>query len=166
MMPEDGPQDQYKITLEIDYTHFTTCLGWMNIVQIICGILSMACCAPAPFPTQIYFLVIVVTGFIGSIVLSCLHLRFVTFNKLGKQTEFIYTVSLTFFYMTAFIAQFADLGGFADEEYQHRWAAQIVAGVFAVINDISLVVSLYLMFPDAKMWYEEIKGGTKPQGEQ
>ena len=36
---------------------------------------------------------------------------------------------MTFFYFTAFTAQFADLGGFVTEEYAHRYAAQIVAGV-------------------------------------
>jgi hypothetical protein len=36
---------------------------------------------------------------------------------------------MAFFYFTAFTAQFADLGGFTKDEYAHRYAAQIVAGV-------------------------------------
>ena len=43
--------------------------------------------------------------------------------------EFVYTATMAFFYFTAFTAQFADLGGFSTEEYAHRYAAQIVAGV-------------------------------------
>ena len=43
--------------------------------------------------------------------------------------EFVYTATMAFFYFTAFTAQFADLGGFSTDEYAHRYAAQIVAGV-------------------------------------
>ena len=43
--------------------------------------------------------------------------------------EFVFTATMAFFYFTAFTAQFADLGGFTTDEYAHRYAAQIVAGV-------------------------------------
>ena len=49
------------------------------------GLLSIACSAPGTFPSQIYFLIIVVTGFIGSILLCLIRLRFPRFNKKGKQ---------------------------------------------------------------------------------
>ena len=49
------------------------------------GILSIACSAPAPFPTQIYFLIVVIIGFIGTLSLSVIHLRWPIFNKVGKQ---------------------------------------------------------------------------------
>jgi len=70
---------------------------------------------------------------------------------------------MAFFYFTAFTAQFADLGGFTTEEYAHRYAAQIVAGVFAVLTEITYFIIIYLMIPDLLMWYEEYQGGTKPQ---
>lgn len=41
---------------------------------------------------------------------------------------------MAFFYFTAFTAQFADLGGFTTEEYAHRYAAQIVAGVWIFLG--------------------------------
>ena len=45
----------------------------------------MACCAPAPFATQIYFMIVIVLGFIGTFLLALGHLRFPTFNKIAKQ---------------------------------------------------------------------------------
>merc|ERR1719203_974427 len=94
---------------------------------------------------------------IGSFSLCLANLRFPAFNKKGKQGEFVFTATMAFFYFTAFTAQFADLGGFTTDEYAHRYAAQIVAGVFVII--------IYLMVPDAMMWYEEYRGETKPPGE-
>ena len=45
----------------------------------------MACCAPAPFATQIYFMIVIVFGFIGTLGLILLRLRWRNFNKMGKQ---------------------------------------------------------------------------------
>ena len=37
--------------------------------------------------------------------------------------------------------------------------------VFAVIIDVTYFIIIYLMVPDAMMWYEEYNGHTKPPGE-
>ena len=62
------------------------------------GILTIACCAPAPFATQVYFLIVVVTSFIGTNLLCLTRLRFPYFNKIGKQAVSLQKCTSNFFF--------------------------------------------------------------------
>merc|ERR1712203_209275 len=82
MMPAEEPeQSDHKIVFEIDYSHFISFHGWIQLLQLLFGTIAIACCLPAPFATQIYFAIVVCSGMIGSFSLCLAHLRFPAFNK-------------------------------------------------------------------------------------
>ena len=112
------------------------------------GLLAICCTGPGTFATQIYFMFISIVAFLGAILLCLLHFKFFNFNRHGKCIvsanqlnhevtlifcitfkEFAYTATMGFFYLTAWVAQFCDLGPWEQPDYSHRWGAQIAAGV-------------------------------------
>ena len=84
MMEAELGETGRKITIELDYTHFVKPRGWFLVAQFVLGLLAICCTGAATFPTQIYFLVITIIVFLGSLALSLLHLYFVEFNNQGK----------------------------------------------------------------------------------
>ncbi len=114
----------------------------------------MCCAAPAYFATQHWFLLVVVTCFIGTIFFSlfylCLevYLRKSTVNWI--QTEFWFTALATFLYFTAFMAMLVEFSGWTLKGYQYWVDAQVAAGVFALFNDIAYGIGSYFLYLDWK----------------
>ena len=99
----------------------------------VLALLCMMCAAPAFNSTQHWFLLVVVTGFLGSLFFSlyhlCLDVYLKNVNVGWLPAEFWFTAVTSFLYFTAFTAQLAEFSGMTSEEYQYWIDANISAGV-------------------------------------
>lgn len=154
-----------EIRLNIGY--FKSLQGIIKIVQLVLGIICMACGAPAKYSIikdgdyyglghNHFFLFIVVTTFIITLIWTFFYLLQIkdvikvklpfTFMKL----EVIYTLVATVFYIVAWIVI---LAGFGWCTTSHRVAstlcdARVAAGVFGIFNSIAYGVGTWLIYQE------------------
>lgn len=83
MMEAELGDNGRKITIVLDYSYYLKPQGWFLVAQFVLGLLAICCTGSATFPTQIYFLIITIIVFLGSLTLSLLHLYFTDFNNQG-----------------------------------------------------------------------------------
>jgi len=151
-----------EIRLNIGY--FKTFQGIIKIVQLVLGVICMACAAPAQtidrglygLGHNHFFLFIVVTTFIITLIWTFFYLLQIrevikvklpfTFMKL----EVIYTLLATIFYIVAWIVI---LAGFGWCTTSHQLSAtlcdaRVAAGVFGIFNSIAYALGTYLTYQE------------------
>merc|ERR1712098_950682 len=100
------------LMLELKYEYFIADWpGRIKLTELVLGLLSMMCAAPAWDGVQHWFLLVVVVAFLGTIFFSLYYLCLAEpLNKLQVNWlmgEFWFTAATTFFYFTAFVAMLA-----------------------------------------------------------
>jgi len=143
------------VSVEVKYEYFFTWGGRIKIIELILGALCMMCAAPAFHPTQHWFLLVVVLGFIGTLYFTIHNLCVEPYVKNlavnFTQVEFWFTAVITFLYFTAFISMLADFAIEAPNPDEQYWYdAQVAAGVFALFNNIAYAVGAYFIYLDWK----------------
>jgi len=142
------------VSVEVKYEYFMTWAGRIKIIELVLALLCMACCAPAYFSTQHWFLLVVSLCFLGTIFLCFHHLCLDTYLKASNinwtKVEFWFTATATFLYFTAFTAQLADFSGITNAKYQYWYDAQVAAGVFGLFNNVAYGVGTYFIYLDWK----------------
>lgn len=144
------------VSVELKYEYFLSWPGRIKLAEVILGILCMACCGPAYWSTQHWFLLVVVLAFLGSVFYSlyylCLDVYLKGFNVNWLQSEFWFTSVTTFLYFTAFIAQLAEFAEMdATSDFSRTWLdAQVAAGVFALFNNVAYAVGAYFLYLEWK----------------
>jgi len=142
------------VTVEVKHEYFNTWAGRIKIIEVILAFLCMACCAPAFYSTQHWFLLVVTLCFLGTTFLCFYHLFLDTYLKGANvnwtKLEFWFTAAATFFYFTAFCAQLAEFSGIEDADFQYWYDAQVAAGVFALFNNAAYGVGTYFIYLDWK----------------
>jgi len=159
-----APQDNAPMEIRLNIGYFKSLQGIIKLVQLVLGIVCMACAAPAQtIDAELYglghnhfFLFIVVTTFIISLIWTFFYLLQVkdtikvklpfTFMKL----EVIFTLLATIFYIVAWIVI---LSGFGWCTTSHKFSsticdARVAAGVFGIFNSIAYGLGTYLTYQE------------------
>jgi len=159
-----APQDTQPMEIRLNIGYFKSFQGIIKIVQLVLGIICMACAAPAQtidpsffgLGHNHFFLFIVVTTFIITLVWTFFYLLQVkdtikvklpfTFMKL----EVIFTLLATVFYIVGWIVV---LSGFGWCTTSHRKSsticdARVAAGVFGIFNSIAYGLGTYLTYQE------------------
>eukprot|EP00088_Acartia_fossae_P071453 TRINITY_DN9802_c0_g1_i1.p1 TRINITY_DN9802_c0_g1~~TRINITY_DN9802_c0_g1_i1.p1 ORF type:complete len:186 (+),score=16.80 TRINITY_DN9802_c0_g1_i1:167-724(+) len=149
-----------EIRLNIGY--FKTLPGIVKLVQLVCGVICMACAAPATGVGQRigqtfglghnhWFLFVVVTCFIVTLIWIFYYLLQIReFIKVKLPFTFLwievlYTCISTALYVIAFIVILAGFGWCAGNA---TCDARIAAGVFAIFNSIAYGVGSWLVYAE------------------
>lgn len=161
---DPGPAPQ-SLEIRLNIGYFKTLPGMVKLVQLVLGIICMACSAPATglFPGKNYglghnhfFLFVIVTTFIISLVWVFFYLLQmrdyvkvkmpITFMKL----EVIFTVVATLFYIVAFITLLAGFGWCTTGHSpgSNLCDARVAGGVFAIFNTIAYGLGSYLVYQE------------------
>lgn len=160
-----APQGPQALEIRLNIGYFKTFQGIVKIVQLVLGIICMACAAPAStidikayygLGHNHFFLFIVVTTFIISLIWTFFYLLQVkdvikvklpfTFMKL----EVIFTLLATIFYIVAWIVILAGFG-WCTTSHSIRSTicdARVAAGVFGIFNSIAYALGTYLTYQE------------------
>jgi len=166
VMTDTGPNPQ-SLEIRLNIGYFKTAPGIVKILQLILGVVCMACAAPAvnialnraEFPFGVghnhWFLFVVVTCFIVTILWTFFYLLGVrdyikvklpfTFLKV----EVIYTAVATFLYFISFIVILAGFSWCSSSQAyngSHFCDARVAGGVFAVFNTVAYGYGAYLTY--------------------
>ncbi|XP_031835986.1 plasmolipin [Nomia melanderi] len=149
MKTEPGqPNPLAGITLNVPY--FKTIPGIIKLVQLVLGIICMACASPAKVSATHWFLFVVVTAFISS-VLWC-FIYFLSIREALKLpinwilSELLNTAVFTFLYLIGFIAQLSHWSAL----HGNLVSSNIAAGVFGIFNTIAYAAGAYFLFVEWK----------------
>jgi len=161
-----APQGPQALEIRLNIGYFKTFQGIIKIVQLVLGIICMACAAPAitidrkdyyGLGHNHFFLFIVVTTFIITLVWTFFYLLQVkdvikvklpfTFMKL----EVIFTLIATVFYIVAWIVILAGFGWCTTGHQLIKSTicdARVAAGVFGIFNSIAYALGTYLTYQE------------------
>lgn len=176
------PQHQTTVTMTTDPTpggqvteinlnigYYKTLPGILKLVQLILGIICMACGSPAReyvgesygVSNNHWFLFVVVTSFIITLLWcffyllqlkESIHMN-LPFSWL--KLEYFYTVVVTIAYAIAFIVILAGFGYCAGSS--PKCDARVAAGFFAILNTIAYGIGAYILYNDYKATPPELQ---------
>merc|ERR1711935_772527 len=166
-MTTDPNVNRTEINLNIGY--FTTLPGILKIVQLVFGVVCMACGSPArEYVGENYgvghnhwFLFVIVTSFIITLLwcfFYLLQLREAIVMKLPFSwlwLELIFTAGATVMYCISFIVLLAGFGYCAGNSA--KCDARVAAGVFAIFNTVAYGLGAYVLHNDYKATPPELQ---------
>jgi len=139
------------ITLSLDY--FKTAPGIIKLVELLLGVICMACAAPAWTNGTHWFLFVVVTAFVATTLwcfIYLLNLRTAINLPIDwLLTELLNTSITTLLYLIAVIVQFCSI--------ERAAGRNITGGVFGVFNCIVYTVGCFYLYRD---WKDSHPAGT------
>jgi len=156
---DSGPSPQ-SLEIRLNIGYFKTPSGILKLVQLVLGVICMACAAPAAYQPYSknsnfglnhnhWFLFVVVTCFLITLIWTFFHLLQVrdyikvklpfTFLKI----EVIYTIIATVFQFIAFIVIFA---GFGWCTRNTACDARVAGGVFGIMNTVAYGAGAYFVY--------------------
>ncbi|XP_052859963.1 CKLF-like MARVEL transmembrane domain-containing protein 4 [Anopheles cruzii] len=132
--------------LKFNTQYFITIPGILKIVQVVFGIICMACASPALIGGTHFFLFVVVTSFIATILWTFVYLlgirEVLNLAINWILTELINTGIATLLYFIAFIVQLASWG----QRYGSGRGSNIAAGVFGLFNFLAYMAGTYFLY--------------------
>ncbi|XP_045110097.1 MARVEL domain-containing protein 1-like isoform X6 [Portunus trituberculatus] len=142
--PTYAPPQKSGISLCLQY--FKTGPGIVKLVELLIGIICMACAAPAWTKGTHWFLFVVVTAFVSTSLWCFIYLlnlkSAINLPIDWLLTELLNTAITTLLYLIAVIVQFCSIGPAADRN--------ITAGVFGVFNMLTYAVGSFYLYRDWK----------------
>lgn len=160
-----APQDNQPMEIRLNIGYFKSIQGIVKIVQLVLGIVCMACAAPAQtlrnsnnygLGHNHFFLFVIVTTFIVTLIWTFFYLLQVkdtikvklpfTFMKL----EVVFTLLATVFYVIAWIVLLAGFGWCTTSHDKSSTIcdARVAAGVFGIFNSIAYGLGFYLTYQE------------------
>ncbi|XP_046405141.1 CKLF-like MARVEL transmembrane domain-containing protein 4 [Ischnura elegans] len=138
--------------LEINVEYFKTPAGICKILELLFGIICMACASPAHLSGTHWFLFVVVTSFISAVAWTAIYLLSIR-QQLSRipidwtLTEFLNTGVSAVLYVIAFLVQII-----VWIPYSRFYAqgANIAAGVFGIFNAIVYWYATILLYNEYK----------------
>jgi hypothetical protein len=161
-----APQDTQPMEIRLNIGYFKSFQGIIKIVQLVLGIICMACAAPAQtISTPDYFglghnhffLFIVVTTFIITLIWTFFYLLQVKDTIKVKLPftfmwmEVIFTLLATVFYIVAWIVLLSGFGWCTTSHITRHSTicdARVAAGVFGIFNSIAYGLGTYLTYQE------------------
>ncbi|XP_055533369.1 CKLF-like MARVEL transmembrane domain-containing protein 4 [Wyeomyia smithii] len=136
--------------IKFNVQYFKSIPGILKVVQVIIGIICMASASPALIGGTHFFLFVVVSSFIATVLWSFVYLlgirEVLNLPINWILTELINTGVSTLLYLIAFIVQ---LSTWANIIFVSR-AANITAGVFGVFNFLAYAAGTYFLYVEHK----------------
>ncbi|XP_029714328.1 MAL-like protein isoform X3 [Aedes albopictus] len=127
-----------------------TTAGLLKLAQLVFGIICMACASPALVGGTHWFLFVVVTSFIVTLLWSFVYLfgirEVLNLPINWIPIELITTGFATLLYLIAFIVQLATWSNL----YEYFRVANIVAGVFGLFNFLAYTAGTYFLFVELR----------------
>lgn len=142
------PNPLAGIRLNIPY--FRTIPGIVKLVQVVLGIICMACASPAYVGATHWFLFVAVTAFIATLLWCFVYL--LSIREALKlpinwiMTELLNTCIEAVLYMIAFIAQLSVWTAVSGSHV----SSNIAAGVFGIFNTIAYAAGAYFLYLEWK----------------
>jgi len=160
-----APQDTQPMEIRLNIGYFKSLQGIIKIVQLVLGIICMACAAPAQTIDRTnffglghnhFFLFIVVTTFIITLIWTFFYLLQVKDTIKVKLPftfmwmEVIFTLLATVFYIVAWIVLLSGFGWCTSSHVIHSniCDARVAAGVFGIFNSIAYGLGTYLTYQE------------------
>jgi len=160
-----APQDSQPMEIRLNIGYFKSFQGIIKIVQLVLGIICMACAAPAQtidvanyfgLGHNHFFLFIVVTTFIITLVWTFFYLLQVKDTIKVKLPftfmwmEVIFTLVATVFYIVGWIVVLSGFGWCTSSHVIHSniCDARVAAGVFGIFNSIAYGLGTYLTYQE------------------
>jgi len=161
-----APQDTQPMEIRLNIGYFKSFQGIIKIVQLVLGIICMACAAPAQtisMPDYFglghnhFFLFIVVTTFIITLIWTFFYLLQVKDTIKVKLPftfmwmEVIFTLLATVFYIVAWIVLLSGFGWCTTSHITRHSTicdARVAAGVFGIFNSIAYGLGTYLTYQE------------------
>jgi len=138
--------------VNINIQYFQSLPGILKILQLIIGILCMALASPARLSSTHWFLFVVVTSFILTLLLSIIYLLSIRealkININWLLIEFTYTAVYTALLVTAFITQLAAWSQVLSPVSWKNY--NIAAGVFGLFDAVAYGAGTFLLFLEWK----------------
>ncbi|XP_058827742.1 protein MAL2-like [Topomyia yanbarensis] len=146
--PAPNPVASESARLRFNVGYFTRVSGVLKLIQIVFGIICMACATPT-IPGTGWFMFVAVTSFVCTVLWTFMHLFGIrevlsTTFKWGA-TEFFMTAFLALLYFIAFIAQLALWANIYDDPNRSR---NLAAGSFGIFNFLAYVAGTYFLYVD------------------
>lgn len=147
--PGQSPGSLSWLRINIDY--FKTLPGILKLVQAVLGILCMALASPAYTGATHWFLFVVVSAFIATLIWIFVYLLGIR-EALRLPinwilTELVNTFIISVLYFIAFIVQLAT---WAPMGRYWNYGANVAAGVFGLFNFIAYAAGLYSLYLEHK----------------
>ncbi|XP_063705713.1 CKLF-like MARVEL transmembrane domain-containing protein 4 [Culicoides brevitarsis] len=136
--------------LQFNLQYFATIPGIIKLVQLVFGIICMACASPALLSATHWFLFVAVTSFIATILWSFIYLlgirEVLQLPVNWILTELLNTGIATVFYFIAFIVQ---LSAWSSVRSAYK-GSNITAGVFGLFNFLAYLAGTYFLYIEHK----------------
>jgi len=140
--PSTAPQKGISLNLY----YFRTAPGIVKLIQLVLGILCMACTAPAWTNGTHWFLFVVVTAFVATALWCFIYLLSlrdaITLPIDWQLTELMNTGFTALLYIIAVIVQFCSI--------EKAVGANVTGGVFGLINFMAYLVGCFFLYRDWK----------------
>ncbi|XP_049857728.1 uncharacterized protein LOC126341392 isoform X1 [Schistocerca gregaria] len=131
--------------------YFRTVPGIIKLVQLVLGIVCMACASPAVLSGTHWFLFVAAVSFTATLIWVFVYLLNIREAlKLPINwilTELLNTALMTLLYLIAFIVQLAIWSEF---HYSSWKSSNIAAGVFGLFNFLAYAAGVYFLFVEWK----------------
>ncbi|XP_058443137.1 uncharacterized protein LOC131425336 [Malaya genurostris] len=145
--PAPNPVASESARLRFNVGYFFTMSGVLKLVQIIFGIVCMACASPVIAGTG-WFMFVAIFSFILTALWSLAHLfgirEVIDPSFKWGATEFFITAFLALLYFIAFIVQ---LALWANLDHPDR-SRNLAAGSFGIFNFLAYVAGTYFLYVD------------------
>ncbi|XP_032667393.1 uncharacterized protein LOC116842376 [Odontomachus brunneus] len=134
--------------IRLNVPYFKTIPGILKLVQLVLGIICMACASPAYIGATHWFLFVAVMSFISTLIWCAVYL--LSIREVLKVpinwilTELLNTSIKTVLYTIAFIAQLSAWTAFRNS------SSNIAAGVFGIFNTIAYAAGAYFLYIEWK----------------
>lgn len=136
--------------IKFNVQYFQSIPGILKLVQLVFGIICMACASPALVGGTHWFLFVVVTSFIATVLWSFVYLlgirEVLNLPINWILTELLNTGFATFLYLIAFIVQLATWSNL----YGNPRGSNIAAGVFGLFNFLAYTAGTYFLYVEHK----------------
>uniref|UniRef100_A0A1Q3FZF5 Putative member of chemokine-like factor super family n=3 Tax=Culex tarsalis TaxID=7177 RepID=A0A1Q3FZF5_CULTA len=136
--------------IKFNVHYFTSIPGILKLVQLVFGIICMACASPALLGGTHWFLFVVVTSFIATVLWSFVYLlgirEVLNLPINWILTELLNTGIATVLYFIAFIVQLASWSNIIG----YGRSANIAAGVFGLFNFLAYSAGTYFLYVEHK----------------
>ncbi|XP_063221045.1 myelin and lymphocyte protein [Bacillus rossius redtenbacheri] len=144
---------QGQATIKVNVGYFKTVPGIIKLVQLLFGIICMACASPAILGGTHWFLFVAVTSFIATLVWVFVYLLGIREAlKIPINwilTELLNTCIITVMYLIAFIVQLSVWAPYSPFRYSF-YGQNIAAGAFGIFNCLAYAAGAYFLFVEWK----------------
>ncbi|BES95511.1 unnamed protein product [Nesidiocoris tenuis] len=148
----DAGKDGNVVWIKLNLPYFRTQPGMVKLLQLLLGIICMACASPALLTGTHWFLFVAVLSFIATLIWVFIYLLSIkealTLPINWLLTEVLNTAIITVLYLIAFIVQLSVWSSaYTGSSVK---GPNIAAGIFGIFNTVAYGYGTYLLHAEWK----------------